>query len=181
MRPTEFTIFSGTANPALARVIGHELGTRVGNCVLDRYPDGEVAVQILESVRRKEVFLMQPTSPPANDHLIELLALADASRRAGAARITAIVPYFGYGRADRRHGARGPTTSSPLIRIPRRSKVSSVLRWIASPPCRRFVVHCKAVCLQRSWSSRQTRDAWRWRPAMRSASAHRSWCSTSGG
>src|ERR1700716_3722506 len=65
MRPTEFTIFSGTANPALARVIGHELGTRVGNCVLDRYPDGEVAVQILESVRRKEVFLMQPTSPPA--------------------------------------------------------------------------------------------------------------------
>ena len=108
MRPTEFTIFSGTANPALARLIGHELGTRVGNCVLDRYPDGEVAVQILESVRRKEVFLMQPTSPPANEHLIELLALADASRRAGAIRITAIVPYFGYGRADRRHGAREP-------------------------------------------------------------------------
>src|SRR3981081_3924968 len=108
MRPTEFTIFSGTANPALARLIGHELGTRGGNCVLDRYPDGEVAVQILESVRRKEVFLMQPTSPPANEHLIELLALADASRRAGATRITAIVPYFGYGRADRRHGAREP-------------------------------------------------------------------------
>jgi ribose-phosphate pyrophosphokinase len=59
-------------------------------------------------VRRKEVFLMQPTSPPANEHLIELLALADASRRAGATRITAIVPYFGYGRADRRHGAREP-------------------------------------------------------------------------
>jgi ribose-phosphate pyrophosphokinase len=59
-------------------------------------------------VRRKEVFLMQPTSPPTNDHLIELLALADACRRAGAARITAIVPFFGYGRADRRHGRREP-------------------------------------------------------------------------
>jgi ribose-phosphate pyrophosphokinase len=104
----EFTIFSGTANPALAQSIAHELGTRVGNCVVDRYPDGEVAVQLLESVRRKEVFLMQPTSPPTNDHLIELLALADACRRSGAARITAIVPFFGYGRADRRHGRREP-------------------------------------------------------------------------
>src|SRR3979490_3434529 len=104
MRPTEFTIFSGTANPALARVIGHELGTRVGNCVLDRYPDGEVAVQILESVRRKEVFLTQLNSPPAPEQLTELLALADAIRHAGATRITAIVPYFGCRRAERRYG-----------------------------------------------------------------------------
>jgi ribose-phosphate pyrophosphokinase len=104
----EFTILSGTANPALARLIARELGTRVGDCVLGRYPDGEVALQIMESVRRKEVFLMQPTSPPTNDHLIELLALADACRRAGAARIMAIVPFFGYGRADRRHGRREP-------------------------------------------------------------------------
>jgi ribose-phosphate pyrophosphokinase len=65
-------------------------------------------VQILVCVRRKEVFLMQLTSPPTNDHLIELLALADACRRAGAARIIAIVPFFGYGRADRRHGRREP-------------------------------------------------------------------------
>jgi ribose-phosphate pyrophosphokinase len=104
----EFTILSGTANPALARLIARELGTRVGDCVLGRYPDGEVALQIMESVRRKEVFLMQPTSPPTNDHLLELLALADACRRAGAARIMAIVPFFGYGRADRRHGRREP-------------------------------------------------------------------------
>jgi ribose-phosphate pyrophosphokinase len=59
-------------------------------------------------VRRKEIFLVQPTSPPVNDHLIELLALADACRRAGAARISAIVPFFGYGRADKRHGRREP-------------------------------------------------------------------------
>ena len=69
-----FTIFSGSANPALAQSIADELGTQVGNCVLERYPTGEVAVQILESVRRKEVLLMQPTSPPVNDHLVELLA-----------------------------------------------------------------------------------------------------------
>ena len=100
----EFTIFSGSANPTLAAMIARELGSQVGACVLDRYPDGDVAVQLLDSVRRKEVFLVQPTSPPVNDHLIELLALADACRRAGAARITAIMPFFGYGRADRRHG-----------------------------------------------------------------------------
>src|ERR1700676_2971946 len=82
--------------------------TRVGNCVLERFPDGEVAVQILETVRRKEVFLMQPSYPPTNDQLIELLTLADACRRAGAARILATVPFFGYGRADKRHGRREP-------------------------------------------------------------------------
>jgi ribose-phosphate pyrophosphokinase len=106
----EFAIFSGRANPALAAAIARELGVPVGACAVDRFPDGEVAVQLLEPVRRKEVFLVQPTSPPVNDHLVELLALADACRRAAAARITAIVPYFGYARADKRHGRREPIT-----------------------------------------------------------------------
>ena len=104
----EFKIFAGSANPALAKSIACELGARLGGCVVDRYPDGNVAVELLESVRRKEVFLMQSTSPPASDHLVELLALADACRRAGAGCITAIVPYFGYGRADKRSGRREP-------------------------------------------------------------------------
>lgn len=104
----EFTIFTGTANPALAVKIARELGIQVGACVVNRYPDGDVAVQLLDSVRRKEVILVQPTSPPVNEHLVELLALADACRRAGAARMTAIVPFFGYGRADKRHGRREP-------------------------------------------------------------------------
>jgi ribose-phosphate pyrophosphokinase len=104
----DFAIFTGTANPALARMIARELAARVADCVVDRYPDGNVAVQLLDSVRRKEVFLVQPTSPPVNDHLLELLALADACRRSGAARITAIVPFFGYGRADKRNGRREP-------------------------------------------------------------------------
>lgn len=108
---TGFTIFAGTANPALAAAIARDLGMAVGQCMVDRFPDGEVAVQLLEPVRRKEVFLVQPTSPPVNDHLIELLAMADACRRAAAARVTAIVPYFGYGRADKRHGRREPITA----------------------------------------------------------------------
>ena len=105
-----FTIFAGTANPELAVAIARGLGVQVGACHIDRFPDGEVAVQLLEPVRRKEVFLVQPTSPPVNDHLVELLALADACRRAAAARITAILPYFGYARADKRHGRREPIT-----------------------------------------------------------------------
>ena len=104
----DFTIFTGTANPALARMIARELGVQIGSCVVDRFPDGNVVVELRESVRRKEVFLAQSTSPPASDHLVELLALADACRRAGAARITAIVPFFGHGRADKRNGRREP-------------------------------------------------------------------------
>jgi len=106
-----FTIFAGTANPALAASIASELGVQLGACNIERFPDGEVAVRVLEPVRRKEVFLVQPTSPPVNDHLVELLALADACRRAGAARITAVMPYFGYARADKRQGCREPITA----------------------------------------------------------------------
>jgi ribose-phosphate pyrophosphokinase len=105
-----FTIFSGTANPMLAAAIARALNVQVGACAIERFPDGEVAVQLLEPVRRKEVFLVQPTSPPVNDNLIELLALADACRRAAAARITSVVPYFGYARADKRHSRREPIT-----------------------------------------------------------------------
>jgi ribose-phosphate pyrophosphokinase len=105
-----FRLLAGTANPGLAGAIARELGVEVGGCVVDRFPDGEVAVRLLEPVRRKEVFLVQPTSPPVNDHLVELLALADACRRSAAAHITAIVPYFGYGRSDKRHGRREPIT-----------------------------------------------------------------------
>jgi ribose-phosphate pyrophosphokinase len=93
----QVTVFHGSANPALAMAIARELNVPVGACTIDRFPDGEVAVQLLETVRRKEVFRVQTTAPPVNDHLIELLALADACRRAVAGRIIAIVPYFGYG------------------------------------------------------------------------------------
>jgi ribose-phosphate pyrophosphokinase len=104
----EFVIFTGTANPDLAVAIAADLGVATGACAIERFPDGETSVQLQESVRRKEVFLVQPLSPPANEHLVELLALTDACRRAAAARITAVVPYLGYARSDKRHGRREP-------------------------------------------------------------------------
>jgi ribose-phosphate pyrophosphokinase len=106
----KFAILAGNANPGLAAAIARELGVQVGASVVERFPDGEVAVRLLQPLCRREVFLVQPTSPPVNDHLVELLALADAARRAAAARVTAIVPYFGYGRADKRAGRREPIT-----------------------------------------------------------------------
>ena len=106
--PKECVIFAGTANSELTAAIAADLGMLPGTCAIERFPDGETSVQLLESVRRKEVFLVQPLSPPVNDHLVELLALADACRRAAAARITAVVPYLGYARSDKRHGRREP-------------------------------------------------------------------------
>ena len=106
--PHKFVIFAGTANPELAIAVAADLGVVLGACAIQRFPDGETSIQLQESVRQKDVFLVQPLSPPANEHLVELLALADACRRAAATRITAVVPYLGYARSDKRHGRREP-------------------------------------------------------------------------
>src|SRR5215813_676142 len=108
----DFIIFAGRANVALATSVAIEMGARLGACSVERFPDGELSVRLDEPVRGRKVFIIQPTSPPVNDHLIELLAFADACRRASAAHITAVVPYFGYSRADKRHGRREPITAS---------------------------------------------------------------------
>src|SRR3954468_24592575 len=105
-------IFAGTANRDLAQSIARELGVSLGMCKVERFPDGETSVRLDEPVRGREVFILQPTSPPVNDHLVELLAFADSCRRASAAHITAIVPYFGYGRSDKRNYARVPIMAS---------------------------------------------------------------------
>ena len=107
----EFVVFSGTANRRLAQAVADELGAGLGECTIERFPDGEVAVSIAESVRRKAVFIVQPTAPPVNEHLVELLVFADACRRASAAQVTAVIPYFGYARQDKRHGEREPITA----------------------------------------------------------------------
>jgi ribose-phosphate pyrophosphokinase len=107
-----FTIFAGTANPGLAANVARELGVRLGASSVERFPDGELSVRLDEPVRGREVFVVQPTSPPVNDHLVELLAFADACRRASASRVTAVVPYFGYARADKRDGRREAITAS---------------------------------------------------------------------
>jgi len=112
-----FTIFAGRANVALATSVAVEMGARLGACSVERFPDGELSVRLDEPVRGREVLIIQPTSPPVNDHLIELLAFADACRRASAAHITAVMPYFGYARADKRHGRREPITASMVAAL----------------------------------------------------------------
>lgn len=111
------TILSGSANPALAAAVAAELGIPLGACSLGRFPDGELAVELEESVRGHEVFIVQPTAPPVNDHFMELLLIADACRRAAAGRIVAVVPYFGYARSDRRQGRRTPITASAAAEL----------------------------------------------------------------
>jgi ribose-phosphate pyrophosphokinase len=113
----DYLILSGTANRALAEAVAHALGCRVAASEVERFPDGELTVRLLEPVRRKTIFIVQPTSPPVNDHLVELLACADACRRASAAHITAVIPYFGYARADKRHGQREPITGSMVATL----------------------------------------------------------------
>jgi ribose-phosphate pyrophosphokinase len=111
MHHHDFMLFCGTANPVLGRSVANALGVRLGRTQIERFPDGEVSVRLEESVRRKEVFILQSTSPPVDEHLIELLCLADAARRAAADRVTAVIPYFGYARADRRNQRREPITA----------------------------------------------------------------------
>lgn len=103
-----YALFSGTSNPALAAAVAGELGRPLTPAEVERFPDGEVTVRLEEAVRGRDVFVVQPTSPPVDVNLVELLAFADASRRAGSARITAVIPYFGYARSDRRTGMREP-------------------------------------------------------------------------
>lgn len=112
-----YTILSGTANPGLAAAIARALGARLGACDVARFPDGEVAVKLTEPVCRKDVFIVQPTAPPVDEHLVELLAMVDACRRAAAARITAVIPYFGYARMDKRHRSHEPITASMVATV----------------------------------------------------------------
>jgi ribose-phosphate pyrophosphokinase len=97
-----FKLFSGTANPKLAQAIGEHIGVKVGEAKMQRFADGEVYFQLLENVRGVDVFVVQPTCYPVDQHLMELLVMIDALKRASAARITVVVPYYGYARQDRK-------------------------------------------------------------------------------
>jgi ribose-phosphate pyrophosphokinase len=108
----DLVIFAGSAVPELAAAAAREAGLGLGACAVQRFPDGEIWVGLDEPVRGRDVFLVQSTSPPVNESLVELLAFADACRRAGARRVTAVVPYFGYARQDKRQGRREPITAS---------------------------------------------------------------------
>jgi ribose-phosphate pyrophosphokinase len=107
-------LFSGRANPGLAEEVAVELGIRPGNCLLESFPDDELRVEIREEVLGRNIYFLQPTCPPVADHLLELLLLADACRKAGAGRLTALLPYYGYARQDRRSHAGEPVAARLL-------------------------------------------------------------------
>ncbi|MFK7886572.1 MAG: ribose-phosphate diphosphokinase [Gammaproteobacteria bacterium] len=111
----QMVVFSGNANPALAKDIARHLHMRLGQANVGRFSDGEINVEILENIRGRDVFIVQPTCPPTNDHLMELLIMVDACRRASATRITAVIPFFGYARQDRRPRALRVAISSKLV------------------------------------------------------------------
>jgi ribose-phosphate pyrophosphokinase len=110
-------IFSGTAHPQLARTIADFVGQPLGEVILTRFPDGETFVRIVENIRGQDVFIIQPTCPPPNEYLMELLIMIDAARRASADRITAVIPYYGYARQDRKDQPRVPITAKLVANL----------------------------------------------------------------
>jgi len=111
-------VFTGNANPALAKAVAGHLNLPIGKAAVGRFSDDEIMVEIHENVRGKDVFIIQPTCRPTNDHLMELLVLVDAVRRASAGRVTTVIPYFGYSRQDRRpRSARVPITAKVVANM----------------------------------------------------------------
>jgi ribose-phosphate pyrophosphokinase len=123
----ELKIFSGRANPALAEKICSFLNLGLGRIALGDFPDGEISCRILEDVRGRDVYLLQPTCPPVNDNLMELLIMIDSCKRASAARITAVIPYFGYARQDRKDEGRVPITAKLAANVITRAGADRVL------------------------------------------------------
>jgi ribose-phosphate pyrophosphokinase len=113
----ELKVFSGSAHPELAREISAFLGVSMGQSRLRRFPDSEVSFQIDENIRGTDVFIVQPTSNPVDQHLVELLIMIDAFRRSSAARITAVVPYYGYARQDRKDKPRVPISAKLVANV----------------------------------------------------------------
>ena len=123
----ELKLFSGRANRPLAKAIANFLNLTLGSITLGSFPDGETFCKIEEDVRGRDVFLIQPTSPPVNDNLMELLIMIDSCKRASAARITAVIPYFGYARQDRKDEGRVPITAKLAANIITRAGADRVL------------------------------------------------------
>src|SRR3989475_2964661 len=111
-------VFTGNANPKLAEAVVRHMNISLGRCIVGRFSDGEVMVELLENVRGRDVFLLQSTCAPTNDNLMEILVMVDALKRASAGRITAAIPYFGYARQDRRpHSARVAISAKVVANI----------------------------------------------------------------
>jgi ribose-phosphate pyrophosphokinase len=121
-------IFSGSAHPKLAHDIARCLRVPLARALVDRFSDGEINIEILENIRGRETFIVQPTCPPTSENLMELLVMVDAARRASAARITAVIPYFGFARQDRRpRSSRVPITAKLVAKLIAAAGVDRVL------------------------------------------------------
>ncbi len=127
MRKKEFQLFAGTSNPALANRVSKALNLDLSHVDLNRFPDGEIDVKIQDDVRGSDVFIVQSTCPPVNENLMELLIMIDALRRASAERITAVIPYFGYARQDRKAEGRVPITAKLVANLITRAGADRVL------------------------------------------------------
>ena len=114
---TNVKVFSGSSNPPLVKAICEYIGMEMGKCTVDAFPDGETFVKIDENVRGEEVFVVQSTSPPTNHHLMEMFIMMDALRRASAKRITAVIPFYGYARQDRKDQPRVPITAKLVANL----------------------------------------------------------------
>jgi len=123
----ELKIFSGTAHPTLSKKICEFLNIELGKATIGRFADGEINVKIEENVRGCDCFVIQPTCPPVNENLMELLIIVDALRRASAARITAVIPYYGYARQDRKVEPRVPISAKLVANLLTASKVDRIL------------------------------------------------------
>ena len=123
----DLKIFSGRANPDLTRRICEYLGLPVGKITMGNFPDGEISCKIEEDVRGRDVFLVQPTCPPVNENLMELLIMIDSFVRASADRITAVIPYYGYARQDRKDEGRVPITAKLVANLITRAGADRVL------------------------------------------------------
>jgi ribose-phosphate pyrophosphokinase len=124
---TDLKIFSGNANPALSKKIADYLGVDLGKISIGAFPDGETSCKIDEDVRGRDVYLVQPTCPPANEHLMQLLVMIDSCKRASAERVTAVMPYFGYARQDRKDEGRVPITAKLVANLITRAGADRVL------------------------------------------------------
>ena len=122
-----YKIFSGTANPEFAKKISKYLSLPLSECAIKTFSDGEISVQIGESVRGKDVFVIQPTCAPANSNLMELLILTDALKRSSASSITAVVPYFGYARQDRKAAPRVPISAKLVANMMQTAGIDRVV------------------------------------------------------
>uniref|UniRef100_A0A8C9H6W7 ribose-phosphate diphosphokinase n=1 Tax=Piliocolobus tephrosceles TaxID=591936 RepID=A0A8C9H6W7_9PRIM len=110
-------LFSGSSNELLSKNIADHLGTNLGRVNLKRFADGEVSMQFIDSIRGKDVYIIQPTCPPVNENLIELLLMISTCRRSSAKKITAVIPYYGYARQDRKLSSRVPISAADVARM----------------------------------------------------------------